>query len=220
MPAGAFRGFGALQVTWAYESQMDMIADRLGIDPLEFRIKNLLKKGDIYTTGDTPVDCDLEEGLLKVADAIKWKEDSNKPNRAKGISCCIKDAGGTYKVAGATVKMSSDGSIVLLTGTVEIGQGPRTALSQVVSEELSVPMDQITVAQLDTDVTPYDISTSASSSMVVMGTAVLRAAQDARKQLLQCASKVLKQKVENLKLAQRSRRLRRGAGNFIQQGDR
>jgi len=60
---------------------------------------------------------------MKVADAIKWKEKSKKPNRAKGISCCIKDAGGTYKVAGATVKMSSDGSVVLLTGTVEIGQG-------------------------------------------------------------------------------------------------
>jgi CO/xanthine dehydrogenase Mo-binding subunit len=200
VPAGAFRGFGALQVTWAYESQMDMIAQRLGLDPLEFRLKNLLKKGDLYTKGDTPVDCDMEEGLLKVADAIKWKESSSHPNRAKGISCCIKDAGGTYKVAGATVKMSSDGSVVLLTGTVEIGQGPRTALSQVVSEELTVPMDQITVAQLDTDVTPYDISTSASSSTVVMGTAVLRAAQDARKQLLECAAKVLKQKVEHLKL--------------------
>ncbi|HSK29788.1 MAG TPA: xanthine dehydrogenase family protein molybdopterin-binding subunit, partial [Candidatus Limnocylindria bacterium] len=200
VPAGAFRGFGALQVTWAYESQMDMIADRLGLDPLEFRLKNLLKKGDIYTRGDTAVDCDLEEGLLKVADAIHWKEKSAKPNRGKGISCCIKDAGGTYKVAGATVKMSSDGSVVLLTGTVEVGQGPRTALSQVVAEELSLPMDQITVAQLDTDVTPYDISTSASSSMVVMGTAVSRAAQDARKQLLQCAAKVLKQKVGDLRL--------------------
>jgi CO/xanthine dehydrogenase Mo-binding subunit len=200
VPAGAFRGFGALQVTWAYESQMDMIAERLGIDPLEFRLKNLLKKGDIYTSGDTPVDCDLEEGLLKVADAIRWKEKSARPGRGKGISCCIKDAGGTYKVAGATVKMSSDGSVVLLTGTVEIGQGPRTALSQVVAEELSLPLDQVSVAQLDTDVTPYDISTSASSSTVVMGTAVLRAAQDARKQLLQCAAKVLKQKVGNLKL--------------------
>jgi CO/xanthine dehydrogenase Mo-binding subunit len=200
VPAGAFRGFGALQVTWAYESQMDMIAERLGLDPLEFRLKNLLKKGDLYTVGDTPVDCDLKEGLLKVADAIKWQEKSKKPNRAKGLSCCIKDAGGTYKVAGATVKMSSDGSVVLLTGTVEIGQGPRTALSQVVAEELSLPMDQITVAQLDTDVTPYDISTSASSSMVVMGTAVLRAAEDVKKQLLQCAAKVLKQKAGNLRL--------------------
>jgi CO/xanthine dehydrogenase Mo-binding subunit len=200
VPAGAFRGFGALQVTWAYESQMDMIAERLGIDPLDFRIKNLLKKGDLYTAGDTPVDCDLKEGLLKVADAIGWREKSAKPNRAQGISCCIKDAGGTYKVAGATVKMSSDGSVVLLTGTVEVGQGPRTALSQVVAEELAMSMDEITVAQLDTDVTPYDISTSASSSMVVMGTAVQRAAQDVKKQLLQCAAKVLKQKVDHLVL--------------------
>jgi CO/xanthine dehydrogenase Mo-binding subunit len=201
VPAGAFRGFGALQVTWAYESQMDMIAERLGIDPLELRFKNLLKKGDLYTVGDTPVDCDLKEGLLKVADAIKWKEKSKKPNRAKGISCCIKDAGGTYKVAGATVKMSSDGSVVLLTGTVEVGQGPRTALSQVVAEELALPLEQISVAQLDTDVTPYDISTSASSSMVVMGTAVQRAAQDVKKQLLQCAAKVLKQDADSLMLS-------------------
>ncbi|MBM4263934.1 MAG: xanthine dehydrogenase family protein molybdopterin-binding subunit [Deltaproteobacteria bacterium] len=200
VPAGAFRGFGALQVTWAYESQMDMMADRLGIDPLEFRLKNLMKKGDLYTKGDTPLDCDLKEGLLKVADAIEWNKKSSQPNRAKGLSCCIKDAGGTYKVAGATVKMSSDGSVMLLTGTVEVGQGPRTALSQVVAEELAMPMDQIGVAQLDTDVTPYDISTSASSSMVVMGTAVLRAAQDAKKQLLQCAAKVLKQKPEKLML--------------------
>lgn len=200
VPAGAFRGFGALQVTWAYESQMDMMADRLGIDPLEFRLKNLMKKGDLYTKGDTPLDCDLAEGLLKVADAIEWNKPSDKPNRAKGLSCCIKDAGGTYKVAGATVKMSSDGSVMLLTGTVEVGQGPRTALSQVVAEELAMPLDQIGVAQLDTDVTPYDISTSASSSMVVMGTAVLRAAEDAKKQLLQCAGKVLKQKPDTLRL--------------------
>jgi CO/xanthine dehydrogenase Mo-binding subunit len=200
IPAGAFRGFGALQVTWAYESQMDMIAERLGLDPLEFRLKNLLKKGEVYTAGDTPVDCDLAEGLLKVADAIRWKEPSTRPNRAKGISCCMKDAGGTYKVAGATVKMSSDGSVILLTGTVEVGQGPRTALSQVVAEELGIGMEQIAVAQLDTDVTPYDISTSASSSMVVMGTAVQRAARDARQQLLACAAKILKQKPETLTL--------------------
>jgi CO/xanthine dehydrogenase Mo-binding subunit len=212
VPAGAFRGFGALQVTWAYESHMDMIAERLGLDPLDLRLKNLLKKGDLYTAGDTPVDCDLEEGLLKVADAIGWREKSAQPNRAKGISCCIKDAGGTYKVAGATVKMSSDGSVVLLTGTVEMGQGPRTALSQVVAEELAMSMDEITVAQLDTDVTPYDISTSASSSMVVMGTAVQRAAQDAKKQLLQCAAKVLKQKVDHLALHEGKVHLGEGEG--------
>ncbi|HYY24503.1 MAG TPA: xanthine dehydrogenase family protein molybdopterin-binding subunit [Candidatus Udaeobacter sp.] len=200
VPAGAFRGFGGVQVTWAYESQMDMIAQRLNIDAVDLRRKNLLQKGEIYTAGDTPVDCDLEEGLLKVADALNWKEKSSKPYRGKGLGMCMKDAGGTYKVAGATVRISSDGSVVLLTGTVEIGQGPRTALSQIVAEELSVTLDQITVAQLDTDVTPYDISTSASSSTVVMGLACQRAAHDAKKQLLQCAGKVLKQEAASLRL--------------------
>ena len=199
VPAGAFRGFGGVQVTWAYESQMDMIAEQLDIDPLDLRLKNLLKKGERYTEGDTPVDCDLKEGLLKVAEAIKWKE-KPKPNRGKGIGLCMKDAGGTYKVAGATVKMSSDGSVALLTGTVEVGQGPRTALSQIVAEELGMSLGQVTVAQLDTDVTPYDISTSASSSTVVMGLAVQRAAQDVKRQLLQCAEKVLKEKLDSLKL--------------------
>jgi CO/xanthine dehydrogenase Mo-binding subunit len=199
-PAGAFRGFGAVQVTWAYESQMDLIAERLGIDPLELRLKNLLKKGEAYTPGDTPVDCDLKEGLLKVARALDWKKKPSKPYTGKGLSCCIKDAGGTFKIAGATVKMSSDGSAVLMTGTVEAGQGPRTALSQVVAEELALDLYQVAVAQLDTDVTPYDISTSASSSTTVMGLAVQRAARDVKMQLVRAASKVMGEKVSRLKL--------------------
>jgi len=200
VPAGAFRGFGSVQVTWAYESQMDLIAERLGIDPLELRLKNLLKKGEDYTPGDTPVDCDLKEGLLKVAHALDWKRKPARPNTGKGLSCCIKDAGGTFKIAGAAVKMSSDGSVVLLTGTVEVGQGSRTALSQVVAEELAIGLDRISVAQLDTDVTPYDVSTSASSSMTVMGLAVQRAAQDVKKQLLQAAAKVMGKKADQLVL--------------------
>jgi CO/xanthine dehydrogenase Mo-binding subunit len=199
VPAGAFRGFGSVQVAWAYESHIDLIAERLGMDPLELRLKNLLKKGEPYTPGDTVVDCDLKEGLLKVAKALDWKT-ASKPNRGKGLSVCLKDGGGTFKVAGATVKMLSDGSVVLLTGTVEIGQGSRTALSQVVAEELSLNLDQISVAQIDTDVTPYDVSTSASSSMTVMGLAVQRAARDVKKQLLEAAAKVLGYKAAELKL--------------------
>jgi CO/xanthine dehydrogenase Mo-binding subunit len=191
VPAGAYRGFGTLQVTWAYESQMDIIAEKLAIDPLEFRLKNLLKKGERYTPGDTPVDCDLKEGLLRAAKEIGWHQKNNKPNRGKGLACCMKDGGGTYKVASAAVKMNSDGSIILLTGTVEIGQGARTALSQIVAEELAVPLSRITVAQLDTDVTPYDVNTNASSSTVVMGLCVQRAAQDLKRQLLRHGAKVL-----------------------------
>lgn len=191
VPAGAYRGFGTLQVTWAYESQMDIIAERLAIDPLDFRLKNLLSKGERYTPGDTPVDCDLKAGLLRAAKAIGWHNKNNKPNRGRGLACCMKDGGGTYKVASAAVKMNSDGSIILLTGTVEIGQGARTALSQIVAEELAVPLSRITVAQLDTDVTPYDVNTNASSSTVVMGLCVQRAAQDLKRQLLRHGAKVL-----------------------------
>jgi CO/xanthine dehydrogenase Mo-binding subunit len=200
VPAGAYRGFGTLQVTWAYESQMDIIAEKLAMDPLEFRLKNLLKKGEPYTPGDTPVDCDLKEGLLRAAKEIGWHKKDNKPNRGKGLACCMKDGGGTYKVASAAVKMNSDGSIILLTGTVEIGQGARTALSQIVAEELAVPLSRITVAQLDTDVTPYDVNTNASSSTVVMGLSVQRAAQDLKRQLLRHGAKALQANADRLSL--------------------
>ena len=200
VPAGAYRGFGTLQVTWAYESQMDIIAEKLAMDPLALRLKNLLKKGELYTPGDTPVDCDLKEGLLRAAKEIGWHKQDNKPNRGKGLACCMKDGGGTYKVASAAVKMNSDGSIILLTGTVEIGQGARTALSQIVAEELAVPLSSITVAELDTDVTPYDVNTNASSSTVVMGLSVQRAAQDLKRQLLRHGAKVLKAIPDRLSL--------------------
>src|SRR6266550_3023221 len=199
VPAGAYRGFGTLQVTWAYESQMDIIAKKLGLDALEFRLKNLLKKGEAYTPGDTPVDCDLRAGLVRAAKEIGWS-DKKKSNRGKGLAVCMKDGGGTYKVSSAAVKMNADGSVVLLTGTVEIGQGARTALSQVVAEELGVPFEAVTVAQLDTDVTPYDVNTNASSSTVVMGLSVQRAAQDLKRQLLRHAGKLLKTNSDRLSL--------------------
>jgi CO/xanthine dehydrogenase Mo-binding subunit len=201
VPAGAYRGFGTLQVSWAYESQMDIIAEVLGLDPLEFRLKNLLKKGELYTPGDTPVDCDLKAGLLRAAKNIGWNG-NKQPNRGQGLAVCMKDGGGTYKVSSAAVKMNADGSVVLLTGTVEVGQGARTALSQVVAEELGLPFDDVTVAQLDTDVTPYDVNTNASSSTVVMGLAVQRASQDLKKQLLRQAAKVFNVRPEQLTLSE------------------
>jgi CO/xanthine dehydrogenase Mo-binding subunit len=201
VPAGAYRGFGTLQVTWAYESQMDIIAEKLGLDPLEFRLKNLLKKGEPYTPGDTPVDCDLKAGLMRAAKEIGWGEKSKKPNRGKGLAVCMKDGGGTYKVSSAAVKMNADGSIVLLTGTVEVGQGARTALSQVAAEVLGVPFASVAVAQLDTDVTPYDVNTNASSSMVVMGLSVQRAAADLKRQVLRHAGKLMAAKPEKITLS-------------------
>ncbi len=201
VPAGAYRGFGSLQVTWAYESQMDIIAERLEFDPLEFRLRNLLKKGELYTPGDTPVDCDLKAGLMRAAKEIGWHDKRKKRNRGKGLAVCMKDGGGTYKVSSAAVKLNADGSIVLLTGTVEVGQGALTALTQVVAEVLGVSFESITVARLDTDVTPYDVNTNASSSTVVMGLSVQRAALDLKRQLLRQAARHLRTKPDKLKLS-------------------
>jgi len=198
VPAGAFRGFGGPQVAFAYESHIDMIAERLGVDPFELRMKNLLDQGESFSPGDTPIDCDLKAGLKNVAQAIGWdarpngQKNSGSKKIGIGIATAMKDGGGTNKPANAAVTIFNDGSVLLSTGSVEIGQGMRTAFLQVVAEELSVPLEKVRVAALDTHYTPFDKGTNASSATSIMGQAVQKAARDARRQFLEAASAVLK----------------------------
>jgi CO/xanthine dehydrogenase Mo-binding subunit len=206
VPGGAFRGFGGPQVAFAYETHIDMIAQRLGVDPYEIRMKNLLDKGESFSEGDTPIDCDLKDGLKRVAQAIGWKSqlkgEGESPSkwRGLGIATAMKDGGGTNKPANAAVKIFNDGSVLLCTGSVEVGQGMRTAFLQVVAEELSVPLDRVRIAALDTHYTPFDKGTNASSATAVMGQAVQKAAQDARTQFLQAASSVLRGSTADIRL--------------------
>ena len=197
VPAGAFRGFGGPQVAFAYESHIDMIARRMGIDPYQIRMKNLLERGESFSEGDTPLDCDLKAGLKSIAEAIGWPAPANSESPASskkrgiGIATAMKDGGGTNKPANASVKILNDGSVLLSTGSVEIGQGMRTAFLQVVAEELSVPPERVRVADLDTHYTPFDKGTNASSATAVMGQAVLKATQHARTQFLEAGASVL-----------------------------
>jgi len=206
VPATAFRGFGGPQVAFAYETHLDMIAQRLGMDPYELRMKNLLERGESFSEGDTPIDCDLKAGLKKVAEAIGWDsreqgdEKSVPKKRGLGIATAVKDGGGTNKPANAAVKIFNDGSVLLSTGSVEIGQGMRTAFLQVVAEELSVPPEQVRVAALDTHYTPMDKGTNASSATSIMGQAVQKAAQDARGQFLQAAASVFRAPASDIRL--------------------
>jgi CO/xanthine dehydrogenase Mo-binding subunit len=193
VPTGSFRGFGGPQVAFSYESHVDMIAQRMKLDPLELRKKNLLIKGEDFAAGDTPTDCDLKGALAQVADAIGWgKEDKasikSGIKRGKGLACALKDGGGTKKAAHAIVKILNDGSIVVFSGSVEIGQGVQTVLQQIVAQELSVPADKVRIDEIDTRYTPFDTATNASSATALMGSAVLSAAVDAREQLLQSAA--------------------------------
>jgi CO/xanthine dehydrogenase Mo-binding subunit len=201
VPAGAFRGFGAPQVAYAYDSHLDMIARRMKIDPVELRRKNLLGRGDDYAAGDTPIDCDLTGALRRVAETIGWKSKIENPKskmgegakvrRGRGLAACVKDGGGTNKAAHAMVRILIDGSVVMSIGSVEIGQGMRTAFLQLVAEELSVPVEAVQAADLDTQYTPFDKGTNASSATSVMGRALQTAARDAREQLLAAAASVL-----------------------------
>ncbi len=194
VPAGAFRGFGAPQAAYAYDSHLAMIARRLNMDPNELRLKNLLRRGDEYAAGDTPIDCDLPGALKRVVKetsraSVKFSESGVR--RGRGFAAAVKDGGGTNKAAHALVKILLDGSVVYSSGSVEIGQGMRTAFLQMVANELTVPVESVQAAELDTQYTPFDKGTNASSATTVMGLALQQAARDARAQLIAAAASLL-----------------------------
>lgn len=188
-PAGAFRGFGVSQSAWAHESQMDIIAAALGMDPLEMRLKNSYHEGSEFVTGETLTSIGLKDCVEKVASAIGWKEKgelkaSGALRRGKGIACLIK-ATITPSISSAVVKLNEDASVTIYTGTVEMGQGSETVMAQIVSREMGIPLKDIEVLGVDTDVVPYDLTTSSSRSTFHVGRAVQLAAQDLMRQLRQ-----------------------------------
>jgi len=190
--SGPMRGFGVPQVAFAYESQMDEIANRMHMDPLELRLKNALEKNDETAWGERIVSIGLKECLRKAASGIKWGEPSKEKNRGKGIACMQKFTTTLQGVTSAIVRCNHDGSLDILTSSMEVGQGVMTVLSQFASEELNVPIDRIRVSSPDTDYTPFDASTTGSRSTYHMGNAVVLACRDIQKQALSMASEFLK----------------------------
>ena len=191
-PAGPFRGFGGTQASWASESQIDMIARRLGIDPYAMRVRNLLALGEPFVPGESGVDSDLKEGLDVVCEAIGYHAPrpaaSGRKRRGIGIAIGFKDGGGVNKPAQARVKMSTQGDVFLHCGTVEIGQGAHTALARIAAEILGTSAARIAYAAIDTDHVPFDQGTNASSGIAVMGQAVARACTALRQQVLDFAA--------------------------------
>ncbi|MEK7757545.1 MAG: xanthine dehydrogenase family protein molybdopterin-binding subunit [Planctomycetota bacterium] len=194
-PAGAFRGFGVSQSAWAVESQMDIIAAALKIDPLELRKQNGYDEGDKFVTEETLRAVGLKECLDEVAKSIGWDNKNSKfefrnsnLRRGKGLACMIK-ATITPSISCAVVKLNEDASLSIYTGTVEMGQGSETVLAQIAGKELGIPIQTIQVLGVDTDVVPYDLTTSSSRSTFHMGKAVQLAAQDILRQLKQIVVK-------------------------------
>jgi CO/xanthine dehydrogenase Mo-binding subunit len=184
-PSGSYRAFGATHLQWIGESQIDELARRAGLDPLEVRRRNLLRPGEEVRYGGKPLDADLIGDVERVAEAIGWHK-PKAPFTGRGISVGLL-AAGAHPVSTAIVRMEADGHVTVLVGTTEMGQGSRTALAQIVAEELGIRADEITIRGADTNFTPYDRSTGASRSTTLAGLAVQRAAAQVRQQLAEIA---------------------------------
>ena len=193
-PAGAFRGFGIPQLVWAYESQADIIARALNLDPVAFRRKNALRDGRPHATGTIMQNAKIVECLDRVATALGWDEPFDRGSgvirSGRGIAVGLK-ASISPTTSVALVTVAADGSCTLAISTVDMGQGSDTAMAQIAAETLGVPTESIRVVHSDTDTTPYDMATLGSRSTYHMGHAVRLAADDARRQLLALAATYL-----------------------------
>src|SRR6516162_9240132 len=158
VPAGSFRGFGGTQASFASESQLDMIARRLEIDPYDFRCKNLLAVGQPFQPGDSGIDSNLTSGLDEVVERLGYRQRARSSAqghkaRGMGLGIGIKDGGGTGNHAQALVKLLPSGRAIVSAAAVEIGQGATTTLSRVAAETLNLPLDWVRYGAIDTDST-------------------------------------------------------------------
>lgn len=202
-PAGAFRGFGVPQVSWAYESQADIIARELGMDPLEFRRHNLLRNHRPHATGTELRDAATDEVLEELRRELRWDEPFDRgtgtSRRGRGLAIGIK-AVITPSTSVAIVNMGGDGSCTVYCGTVDMGQGSDTAFAQVAAEVLGLRAEDVVIVHPDTTTTPYDMGTLGSRSTYHMGHAIRTAALDVRRQVIEIAAKLRDTGVDELDL--------------------
>ncbi len=209
--ATAFRGFGHIELSYATERAMDLLAERLQMDPADLRRKNLIRQGDLTPTG-APMDentGDLPACLAKVRARLAWDAKPHRRTmpdgkiRAKGISCFWKaPAIPTFTDAGAVLYFADDGSATLATGVIEIGQGAHEGLRMLVAEALQTDLERVHVTRaVDTDRSPHDWATAASRSLFMAGRAALDAVADAVAQIRRTAAVALNCAVEDLDVA-------------------
>jgi CO/xanthine dehydrogenase Mo-binding subunit len=198
VPSGSFRAPAGPMANFAVESQMDMIAKDLGIDPLEIRLRNIVKEGDLGPSGEVHKSVSIEECLRRAAAAIGWENRSPEPGRGKGIACSWwMTTGGS---SGVYVKINPDGTATLVSGAVEIGSGAITGAAQVLAEELSLDLAEINVAGVDTQTAPFDYGAQGSRTAFSVGNACIAAARDLRRQMFDLAAKQLDAEVDAMVL--------------------
>ncbi|MBU3915109.1 xanthine dehydrogenase molybdenum-binding subunit XdhA [bacterium] len=211
---GAMRAYGSPQITFALESAVEDIARKAGICPVEFRIKNAARQGDINPFDKKPISsCGLIECLEKGKALIKW--DEKRAKRAKvqtgpirhglGVAC-FSYGTGTYpvcvEIAGARIILNQDGTVHVQTGATEIGQGSDTAVAQMAAQTIGISVDRVhIVSTQDTDVTPFDTGAYASRQAYVVGNAVFKAASELKAKILTYAAQLEDLAMENLTIS-------------------
>lgn len=215
-PIGAYRGYGNPQMTFAFESQLEEIADAIGMDPAELRLRNAIRPGDTSVHGWKMTSCALSEAIRTVAERSGWARRrtpwagrgrdalEGRPLLGLGMACMIHECDDRHAkgFAGsvATVTLREDGRAHVVTGEGEYGQGSRTVFAQIVAEVLGISHEDVDQSSLDTDFTPYTLGPWGSRLTLSGGNAVRLAAEDARAQILAEASRLLEVAEEDLAL--------------------
>jgi CO/xanthine dehydrogenase Mo-binding subunit len=193
----AFRGFGNPQITFACETQLDILAEKIGMDPLELRMKNANHRGQVTSCGIEIISCGMKECMESAAMAAQWLEKRNKKRKLHGIGMANMvhtGAGGRpygFNSAEASIKLSEDGTVTLVTSATDMGQGTHTIMAQIVAEELGVNIEAVNIMSNDTDLTPYDLGSFGSRATFVNGNAALAAARNTKKEIVEVASEML-----------------------------
>ena len=185
-----FRGLGIPEAVWAGESQMDIIAQKLGINPVALRLKNCLDTGDVTPAGDRANHIALRECLLKVGAELKrWKKRA-PAHHGFGVALLHKSPTTSASSSNARVRIDADGQVELFIGATDVGGGTGTSLGQIVAEELGIPLRTVRVIIADTELTPFDHGTYSSRVTPYVGAAVKLAAADARRQIMETAARL------------------------------
>jgi CO/xanthine dehydrogenase Mo-binding subunit len=191
--ATAYRGFGCSETTFCYEQDMDIIAKKLDLDPVEFRLKNALERGMANATGQRLRSCALKDCIRIVSDESKKKlkkGGTETLKRGTGIAVMHKFTVHTVPTSDI-VKLNEDGTLILQTSAVDIGQGAFTVMSQILADVVGIGMDKISVVPVNTDYTGYGWQTAASSKTFFNGNSVIKAGLELRRKILHYASKIL-----------------------------
>lgn len=204
-PTSAFRGFGYFEADFAIGLLMDELAEKLGIDPLEFYMRNHIQSEEPYGMAQVPRILAFGEAIRRSAETIGWKEKWHKPgertlpNGSKhGIGIGISGGNAALANSGAVVIVNGNGTVTLLSGATELGQGTQGEMAQIVAEALGVRYEDVDVVNSDTGVTPFDYTQVASRTTLTHGNAVKAASEDAKQQLLEVAAKMLEVQPKDL----------------------